>query len=190
MERIIRIAKILYNQYGINKVSMRRIAKESDISEDILYSKFEDKEKLIVACMKREADFLYSSAEDIQKQSKSALEAVYFTCYEQFYYNCSLYPSFFQDLSIFKEADKLWKNYLSEFRKRCTGYFLKGVTEGDFLPDMNYDLTPIVLTERLNELNMQKTVHQKTNILPILRDVCTRKGKSHLTLLLEKKKTI
>jgi hypothetical protein len=169
---------------------MGRIAKESDISEDVLYSKFNNKEHLIVTCMKKEAASLRSSVEYIQEQSKSALEAVFFTCINQFYYNCSLYPSFFQDLSSFTEADNLWRNYQTEFRKTCTGYFMKGITEGDFLPDQNYELTPIVLTEQLSTINMQKTVHQKTKILATMHNVCTRKGKTHLIQLIEKKKTI
>lgn len=190
MEKIIRIAKMLYNQYGIHKISMGRIAKESDIPEDVLYSKFNNKENLIVACMRKEAASLQSSIEYIQEQSKSALEAVFFTCINQFYYNCSLYPSFFQDLNSFAEAEKLWRNYQNDFRKRCTGYFLKGITEGDFLPDQNYELTPIVLTEQLGKVNMHKTVHQKTKILAIMHNVCTKKGNTRLMQLIEKKKTI
>jgi len=190
MERIIRTAKLLYTSLGISKVSMGRVAKESDISENALYSKFRLKEDLVVACAKREVACLSLSAEYIKEQAGSALEVILFACFDQFYYNCSLYPNFFYDLSFFPEADKLWKNYQYERRKRCTGYLLKGISEGDFVSNHDYELIPIVLSEQLNKLNVQKTVHQKTRIISIIREVCTEKGNFRLMQLLEQKKTI
>ncbi|MDR2916711.1 MAG: TetR/AcrR family transcriptional regulator [Tannerella sp.] len=176
-DRVIKTAKILYAQYGIKRVNIEHIASDLFISTETLYTEFRDEEELLSVFMEQEINALYLSVEMIKKRAESSLEVVVLSCIEQLYYIKSYSPVFFSDLKFYAGPDKQWRRYRQDFRKMCMDHFEKGVIDGDFLSDQNYELISAMITEQSGSFNIE---FQETMILTIIRGACTETGRNKL----------
>ena len=182
-EKTIKIATLLFAQYGIKAVSMEQIALELSISKKTLYDDFMDREHLLQECMDRETARLSLSMEYIRVSSKSALESILLSCTNLYNYCSSFCPAFHRDITRFTTIHNRWKSYLQRFQKRCMADFIRGTTENDFLPGQNYELISFMLTD---QLEYPKKKYQPTMVVTLIRGVCTEKGSAKLDKLLER----
>jgi len=70
-DRIIRVAYDLFNEYGYNSVSIRRIAKEAGISIGTIYSYFQDKRDIYIATAALYGNRIYADFSSAIKKGKS-----------------------------------------------------------------------------------------------------------------------
>ena len=182
-ERIIERAMQDFSKNGIRAVKMDTLAKELGISKRTMYEIFEDKESLLFEGIKvygdRKREYLHSYAEEGHDVIDIIMEAYHMKVEEvravnpDFYLDLMKYPRLAQHMK--EEQQKSLEGFLT-FMKR-------GVDDGYFRPDVNYELVPHIF-EALGQYILTNSLVQQYSVeelfsncfLIALRGFCTDKG--------------
>ena len=182
-ERIIEKAMQDFSKHGIRAVKMDTLAKELGISKRTMYEIFEDKESLLFEGIKvygdRKREYLHSYAEEGHDVIDIIMEAYHMKVEEvravnpDFYLDLMKYPRLAQHMK--EEQQKSLEGFLT-FMKR-------GVDDGYFRPDVNYELVPHIF-EALGQYILTNSLVQQYSVeelfsncfLIALRGFCTDKG--------------
>ena len=182
-ERIIERAMQDFSKHGIRAVKMDTLAKELGISKRTMYEIFEDKESLLFEGIKvygdRKREYLHSYAEEGHDVIDIIMEAYHMKVEEvravnpDFYLDLMKYPRLAQHMK--EEQQKSLEGFLT-FMKR-------GVDDGYFRPDVNYELVPHIF-EALGQYILTNSLVQQYSVeelfsncfLIALRGFCTDKG--------------
>ena len=176
-EKIIQTAVAFYSRYGIKSVSMNQIANAMSISKRTIYENFENKEELLIGCLEFGTEKLRETVEETEKQSKSAIETFTAICTSVFRYTGSFCPSFYKDIVRYPDAANKLDEYKDFFKEECRYYFSKGVEEGCFLPDQNYEFITSLFVDQLHQMKLE---HQTSMVHTLLRGICTEQGLEEL----------
>ena len=182
-ERIIEKAMQDFSRHGIRAVKMDMLAKELGISKRTMYEIFEDKETLLFEGIKvygeRKREYMHSYAEEGHDVIDIIMEAYHMKVEEvravnpDFYLDLMKYPRLAQDM---KEAQQKSREGFLAFMKR-------GVDDGYFRPDVNYELVPHIF-DALGQYILTNSLVQQYSVeelfsncfLIALRGFCTDKG--------------
>ncbi len=177
----------LFSQYGIKSVSMDDIARNMSISKRTLYGFFDDKETLLVEGLNYINGRLSSFLAQLEKEPHTALDII-LLFYEELMKRPRWYSrKFYEDLKRYPKAMERKESEKSEFNMVCARLFNRGVKEGVFQEEVNFEIVGLLAKEQLKMLHPSKTFSKHSNaevyntvLITFLRGICTDKGRTIL----------
>ena len=182
-ERIIERAMQDFSKHGIRAVKMDTLAKELGISKRTMYEIFEDKETLLFEGIKvygdRKREYMRSYAEEGHDVIDIIMEAYHMKVEEVRAVN----PDFYLDLMKYPRLAQYIKEAQQKSREGFLAFMKRGVDDGYFRPDVNYELVPHIF-EALGQYILTNSLVQQYSVeelfsncfLIALRGFCTDKG--------------
>ena len=182
-ERIIEKAMQDFSKHGIRAVKMDTLAKELGISKRTMYEIFEDKESLLFEGIKvygeRKREYMHSYAEEGHDVIDIIMEAYHMKVEEVRAVN----PDFYLDLMKYPRLAQHMKEEQQKSLEGFLAFMKRGVDDGYFRPDVNYELVPHIFDALgqyilINSLVQQYSVEELFSncFLIALRGFCTDKG--------------
>jgi AcrR family transcriptional regulator len=186
-EKIVVTALTVFRENGIKSITMDDIAAMLKISKRTLYEIFEDKEALLKECIMYHQNIAQKVWEEIVSDSTNVLE-ILLKCYRKSVEILHKTDGrFFEDIKKYPEAHKLIMSYRKQDGDIIANFLRKGVTQGLFREDVNYEIIQILLHEQFNVLKNTDICHQyaplevfETIMLTCLRGISTQKGADEL----------
>ena len=182
-ERIIEKAMQDFSRHGIRAVKMDMLAKELGISKRTMYEIFEDKESLLFEGIKvygeRKREYMHSYAEEGHDVIDIIMEAYHMKVEEVRAVN----PDFYLDLMKYPRLAQHMKEAQQKSREGFLAFMKRGVDDGYFRPDVNYELVPHIF-DALGQYILTNSLVQQYSVeelfsncfLIALRGFCTDKG--------------
>jgi AcrR family transcriptional regulator len=182
-ERIIERAMQDFSKHGIRAVKMDTLAKELGISKRTMYEIFEDKESLLFEGIKvygdRKREYLHSYAEEGHDVIDIIMEAYHMKVEEVRAVN----PDFYLDLMKYPRLAQHMKEEQQKSLEGFLAFMKRGVDDGYFRPDVNYELVPHIF-DALGQYILTNSLVQQYSVeelfsncfLIALRGFCTDKG--------------
>ena len=182
-ERIIEKAMQDFSRDGIRAVKMDMLAKELGISKRTMYEIFEDKETLLFEGIKvygeRKREYMHSYAEEGHDVIDIIMEAYHMKVEEVRAVN----PDFYLDLMKYPRLAQHMKEAQQKSREGFLAFMKRGVDDGYFRPDVNYELVPHIF-DALGQYILTNSLVQQYSVeelfsncfLIALRGFCTEKG--------------
>ena len=182
--------------HGIRAVKMDTLAKELKISKRTMYELFEDKESLLFEGIKvfadRKREYIQNYAEEGHDVIDIIMEAYRMKLEEV----RSVNPNFYLDLTKYPKLSEHMKESQERSREGFLAFMKRGVDDGYFRPDVNYELVPHIFDALgqyilSNSLIQQYSVEElfSNGFLIALRGFCTDKGLHTIDDLMEKAKS-
>ena len=195
--RIIEKAMQEFAKHGIRAVKMDDIATDLGISKRTLYEIFEDKETLLFEGIKvyseRKREYLQSYAEEEEHHVIDIILEAYRMKVEEVR---AVNPSFYMDLAKYPKLEHHMKESQEKSREGFLTFMKRGVSEGYFRSDINYELVPHIFDAMgqyilSNSLIQQYTVEELFSncFLIALRGLCTDKGLHTIDTLMAEAKS-
>ena len=172
-EKILRTAMGLFSRYGIKGVSMNQIATALQMSKKTLYAEFENKEEMLMECLKYEKGRIRRLIEKDEEEAQNSLEALILVMSSMFHYRSTLCPAFFRDVQRYVDAQDAVLSIKDKLHDLYMKYFRNGTEEGFFQSTFEYEAIASLFIEQLGDWN---NIQQPYIILTFLRGVCTEKG--------------
>lgn len=183
-EKILRTSMCEFRHKGIRRVKMDDVASLLSISKRTLYELFEDKESLLLEGVR-----LKNREEEMEmvrfaaRPGVSVMDIIIEFYHWQTKALADVNPAFFEDLPRYGKV----LAYIDEAHRRDQGsareFFRKGVEEGYFRKDVDFDIVGRVANaamQRVMEMKMYQEYdlnHLFRNIMFLfLRGFCTQKG--------------
>ena len=181
--RIIKIALDDFTQKGISAVKMDDIASELSISKRTLYEQFANKESLLMECMKQKHAEDSEYMQQVVTGSDNVLEVI-MKFYEMtlmklrttnplFFIEMQKYPRVLQHLEECRESNSA----------EAIRFFQKGVSQGIFRDDVNFEIVHLLTHEQSNMMRDRKKWEKfglidvfNSIILVNMRGISTSKG--------------
>lgn len=174
-DKISKVAINLFSHYGIRGVSMSQIAGALQMSKKTLYEEFDNKEQLLLECLKNEKERIKKILTKTEQSATNSLELIVLTISDMYHYKSNFCPSFFKDIQNFEEANNQVMNLRAALYQKYMNYFQQGIKDGYFLTDYKYEAISSLFVDQLNSWN--NTIPQQPYIvLAFLRGICTTKG--------------
>ena len=195
-ERIIEKAMQDFSKHGIRAVKMDTLAKELGISKRTMYEIFEDKESLLFEGIKvygeRKREYMHSYAEEGHDVIDIIMEAYHMKVEEVRAVN----PDFYLDLMKYPRLAQHMKEAQQKSREGFLAFMKRGVDDGYFRPDVNYELVPHIF-DALGQYILTNSLVQQYSVeelfsncfLIALRGFCTDKGLHTIDKLIEEAKS-
>ena len=196
-ERIIEKAMQEFSMHGIRAVKMDDLAADLGISKRTLYEIFRDKETLLFECIKiysaRKQEYMRSYAEDERHHVIDIIMEAYHMKVEEVR---SVNPLFYLDLMKYPKLAQHMKESQQESREGFLAFMKRGVDDGYFRPDVNYELVPHIF-DALGQYILTNSLVQQYSVeelfsncfLIALRGFCTDKGLHTIDKLIEEAKS-
>ena len=195
--RIIEKAMQDFSMHGIRAVKMDDLANELAISKRTLYEIFKDKETLLFEGIKvygdRKREYLHSYAEDERHHVIDIIMEAYRMKVEEVR---AVNPAFYLDLMKYPRLAQHMKKAQQQSREGFLDFVRRGINEGYFRSDVNYELVPHIFDALgqyilTNSLVQQYSVEELySNCFMIaLRGFCTDKGLHAIDALMAETKS-
>ena len=196
-ERIIEKAMQEFSMHGIRAVKMDDLAADLGISKRTLYEIFRDKETLLFEGIKiysaRKQEYMRSYAEDERHHVIDIIMEAYHMKVEEVR---SVNPLFYLDLMKYPKLAQHMKELQQESREGFLAFMKRGVDDGYFRPDVNYELVPHIF-DALGQYILSNSLVQQYSVeelfsncfLIALRGFCTDKGLHTIDKLIEEAKS-
>lgn len=192
-ERIIKSAFAQFALYGIKSISMDAIAHNMGMSKRTIYGYFNDKEELLIEGIDyccRLAQRVYGEIN--QEQIAPTPIEIILTYYNKIRENPQCYGTrFYEDLRKFPQALDKFELERNQFTQECRALFFKGVADGYFLPNVNYEILSLLIKDKILGLHPSHTyLHYSflevcdSVVYTFMRGICTAKGVQKLEELL------
>jgi len=173
-ERILRTAANLFANYGIKGVSMSQIAGALCISKKTLYEQFENKEDLLSECLDYERKRMNKIMENTEHESGNPVEAFILGLTDLYQYKSNFCPSFLKDIKRFPQLHHKFIINKERLRGKYIGYLNRGVQQGYFMPEYDYERISEIIVEQFIE--GRSSIQQPHFMMTFLRGICTEKG--------------
>lgn len=151
-ERIITTATEAFSSKGIKSITMDDIATALGISKRTLYEVFSDKETLLKECLLKAQADRESYVHDVYEKAENVLEvilAVFQKSIEVFH---QTNKRFFEDIKKYPKIHELMKQRSEIDSQETMSFFLSGVEQGIFRPDVNFSIVNLLVREQFDVL--------------------------------------
>ena len=179
-QRILHTVSMLFTCYGIKGMTMAQVATSLGISKKTLYQEFGDKEQLLNLCIQNELEALNRTMDELENDATSTLELIFTTSYELFEYFSAYCATFYKDIKMYPEVHYQLIELLADLKGRFTVFFQKGMDDGLFLLDGNYDSLSVVFARYLGPVESRPPFGI---LITCLRGICTKQGLEELERL-------
>lgn len=191
--QILRVAIREFTTIGVKAVKMDDIARTLKISKRTLYEIYENKETLLMECVVRRMQVFEAKMECFAATGDRQVIDILLEFYRlQMEELRDMNPLYFEDLHRYPRVTAYLDQTRRDHNVRSKAFFKRGVDEGYFRGDFNYDMI-----SRLGSSTMQNVMEYKLYKLYSLQDIfrnvimlfirglCTAKGIEELDRQLE-----
>lgn len=189
--RILKTAIQEFYTNGIKAVKMEHIAHVLSISKRTIYEIYEDKEELLLECIKT-SEQEYEEYMNVIKQKKDS--NVMDVLIEYYYYQVTklskITPIFFDDLQKYEKVVAFIESKRRRRDKDAYIFIQRGIKEGFYRPNVNYRLISKLARESVHYVLANKLYKEydakdifSNIILLFVRGICTPKGMQMLEQL-------
>ncbi len=183
-EKILNVAIEEFYANGVKLVKMDDIARKLVISKRTLYEIYSNKEDLLFAAVKHTECYYSCQMKEYENDSKRNVIEVIMKFYQmQMQKFSKVNPLFFVELHKYKEIIDYLHGLRDDNHKLSKVFFSKGVKEGYFRSDIDYELIEKIGSASIDFV-MQNKLYEKYSmqhmfqniILLYIRGFCTPKG--------------
>jgi len=171
-ENILKAAEVLFNKYGISKVSVNDIASKAGVSQVTIYNLFGSKDKLIYGCMETIANkFIENLREILKAESKTdkpypeKLEGIF-----QYLVEISESNPGFADIEIQNnpELKQLVDRFTEQTRKSLVEFVKVGQKQGHLNSGLSDETVSAYFEIFIKGINASPEVHARIHHNPEL----------------------
>lgn len=181
--RILRAAMPMFKQRGIKAVRMDDIAARLSISKRTLYEIYDNKEDLLLECVRLDSDEFQKRLQDYAMEAENELDIVVAFFRMKLADLESLSADFLGELEKYPQVTAFFRERHERQREQSAGFLRKCVENGDFIPDINFD-TIQDISDRFMASGMVISMLDRHSLRDIfcnffivmLRGMCTEKG--------------
>ena len=137
---VVKSAMSLFRAQGIKDVTMDDIAHSLKMSKRTLYELFDDKESLLLYCMKTEGILQRDRLRERVENAANVLEPVLYDFAFRMEELRKVAPSFFSDLNRYPKLIAYMTEVRQEQRKMAVDHLSKGVAQGLFREGVNFEI--------------------------------------------------
>ncbi len=186
-EKILNAAHQLFCKYGIRRVKMDDIANKLRISKRTLYEIYQNKEKLLFEVVQRNEDLKYKKLQEIDTPGSTVIDIIIELYRQKTEELRKINPTLLEELHKYPHLLEYIKNKHERKRHILMEFVKRGINEGYFLPNINYEIAA-QLTDAAGQFIMNNYLYKKydfqeifkTSILLYVRGICTPKGVQQL----------
>jgi len=182
-ERILDVAARAFMEKGIKAVKMDDISNALSISKRTLYEVYGDKESLLFEVVRHTDKRRKNHLREYSQQSHHVLEIILEAYRQRVTESYGVTPLFYADLSRYPRIVSYMEAEHEKNRADFKQFMRRGVEEGFFRPDVDYDMLPHlfdaigrhVQREELFKVYSLKEIFATLLLVP-LRGISTEKG--------------
>lgn len=182
-EKILITAINLFHKHGIRSVKMEDIANELKISKRTLYEIYSNKEELLLEVVRRDKQREKRRMDEIGRTGSNVINIIIEICRFRLEEFSQINPLFFEELHKYPELLAYVRRVHDEREIDAHAFIQRGIDEGLFLPNLNYDIVR-TMTVALQNAIMNQYLYKKydikelahVSILFFIRAYCTMKG--------------
>lgn len=186
-ERIIVTAMDAFTKNGIKGITMDDIANSLSISKRTLYETFEDKEELLAECVKFRQYEMKRYGEELLEKADNVLEVIlkFYQLSIEYYHKTN--KRFFDEVNKYPRVCALMRENRDENSENTIEFFKKGVDQGIFRKDVNFEIIYMLVREQV-DLLLQTNLCNKYSFVEVyesimftfMRGISTLKGQQIL----------
>jgi AcrR family transcriptional regulator len=192
-DKILKVAMQAFFSKGIRAVKMDDIAKMMSISKRTLYEIYADKKTLLYSGVKkREEEFSDHMAHFSEAEGYSVIDTLVEFAHCLMEYSGNINPVFYSDLHKYERVLNFLKQKHQTSQSQAYCFFQKGVQEGYFRPDIDYNLVILISNISRQEIKEQRLFKKfgmkeifRSCVFVFIRGVCTPLGQTVLEKALE-----
>ena len=182
-EKILITAITLFHKHGIRSVKMDDIANELKISKRTLYEIYSNKEELLLEVVRRDKQREKRRLDEIGRTGSNVINIIIEICRFRLEEFSQINPLFFEEIHKYPELLAYVRRVHDEREIDAHAFIQRGIDEGLFLPNLNYNIVR-TMTVALQNAIMNQYLYKKydikelahVSILFFIRAYCTIKG--------------
>ena len=182
-EKILMTAIALFHKHGIRCVKMDDIANELKISKRTLYEIYSNKEELLFEVVRHDKQREKQRMDEIGRTESNVINIIIEVCRFRIEEFSKINPLFFEEVHKYPELLAYIRRLHDERETDAHAFIQRGIEEGLFLPNVNYDIVR-TLTVASQSAIMNQYLYRKydvkdlayVSILFFIRAYCTLKG--------------
>lgn len=181
--KILEKANNMFQRSGIKDVKMNDIATSLGISKRTLYQLFENKEYLLVECIKYKHTKFVEEAKNVIRQSQGTMEII-LTLYHLYLNEIkNINKNYFKELNKYPKVIEESQKRTSRNEHKIRAWLESGIKEGIFREDTNFEILLYIIKNNLKFITTTNmfdnyNIKQVSNafILSYLRGISTPMG--------------
>ena len=187
--KILVAAMSLFKREGIKRIKMDDIAQALSISKRTLYEIYENKEQLLCEGVIYEYQLRLEQHRQFTEQAENEIEVVMEVIRQDIVRLGGINPLFFSELAKYERVVELLNKEHEDKRLRSMEFVQKGIENGYFRSDLNYDIISkmsdavvqhVMMSKMYEEYPLSEIFRNHVDIL--FRGICTDKGIAALHL--------
>lgn len=180
---ILPMAREAFRLHGIRAVKMDDLAASLKMSKRTLYETYQNKEALLIDVLRLSMEEHHAAMQEFKAHNDDVMDLII----EHFRIQTKNYtefnPQFFKDLKFYPDLTDKFHDVEKQNEKRTMEVFARGIEEGYFRPQVNYELVLKVARQfsvifRTQEEYARYDMHEVfvSFVCTLLRGICTEKG--------------
>lgn len=182
-EKILITAINLFHKHGLRSVKMDDIANELKISKRTLYEIYSNKEELLLEVVRRDKQREKRRMDEIGRTGSNVINIIIEISRFRLEEFSQINPLFFEEIHKYPELLAYVHRLHDERESDAHAFIQRGIDEGLFLPNLNYNIVR-TMTVALQNAIMNQYLYKKydikelahVSILFFIRAYCTMKG--------------
>ena len=192
-EQILKVATREFTTIGVKSVKMDDIARKLKISKRTLYEIYDNKEQLLLESVARRIHEFDATLERFDSSGEKQVIDILLEFYRlQMEELRDMNPVYYEDLHKYPRVMSFLEQINKEHKAHSKDFFKRGVLEGYFRNDFNYELISLLGNNVMQNV-MESKLYNTYSLQDIFRNVvmlfirglCTAKGSQELDRQLE-----
>lgn len=192
-EQILKVATREFTTIGVKSVKMDDIARKLKISKRTLYEIYDNKEQLLLESVARRIHEFDATLERFDSSGEKQVIDILLEFYRlQMEELRDMNPVYYEDLHKYPSVMSFLEQVNKEHKAHSKDFFKRGVLEGYFRNDFNYELISLLGNNVMQNV-MESKLYNTYSLQDIFRNVvmlfirglCTAKGIQELDRQLE-----
>lgn len=192
-EQILKVATREFTTIGVKSVKMDDIARKLKISKRTLYEIYDNKEQLLLESVARRIHEFDATLERFDSSGEKQVIDIILEFYRlQMEELRDMNPVYYEDLHKYPRVISFLEQVNKEHKAHSKDFFKRGVLEGYFRNDFNYELISLLGNNVMQNV-MESKLYNTYSLQDIFRNVvmlfirglCTAKGIQELDRQLE-----
>ena len=181
--RILEAAMLAFREKGIRAVRMDDLANQLSISKRTLYEIYSNKEMLLYECIRDHDVEMEKKMADLLAPDNTVMDVLILFLRLHIEDSSKTNPLFYAELAKYPSVKRYIDERHEKRQNRSAGFMRRGVEEGFFRSDINYQIFNImidVFMKHIMDKGLYKTIPLtdiiRNIIMVMLRGFCTEKG--------------
>ena len=161
-EHVVDVAMEAFCAEGIRHVKMDDIARRLGMSKRTLYELFADKESLLLSGIESRQQQHTRLLEEEMQRTDNVLDLILFDFGKRLVFLKQINPSFFVDVPRFPRVLAAIKAYRQQHLKNAVDFLRRGVEQGLFRPDVNFEIIGPFLMNHIDSVQQREIMQAYT----------------------------